>query len=142
MARTLKRMLNFRDTQLDITTFTAVAADDVTNGVDIVNFFENVDNSGALILTNVSANTNYEVTIKANAGNVRGGLGDLVIDVPFGKTLYVNLDDSSRFGQLSSDFNSLKHVGLWLNFETGANANISYATICKQPADYVTPAIA
>jgi hypothetical protein len=143
MARTKKLSKDFRAAALNITdNDNAVASGDIANGVQVINFFENVDNSGALIVANASTDTDFDITLVANTDNISGGLGDVDYTIPHGEQLYILIDDSSRFGQVCEDSDGKKHLGLFIDFETGADGDITYIACGKQPSDYVTPSIA
>lgn len=115
-----------------------VSGTEITNGIDIVDFFENVDNSGALILTN-SASVDATVTLKAGEG-IRAGIGDGTITVPASEQITQLIDDSSRFGSILEDLNGKKYSGLSLGFASTCSGMTGIA-VCKKPVGYVAPDI-
>lgn len=132
---------NIRDAALNVTdNYHAVTPTDVTNGIEIVNFFENVDNSGALLVGNSSANTDYKIYVQAGYG-VRSGLGYAAHTIPYGKRKYILVDDSSRFGVACTDSDSKTHVGLDINFEPNSGNNLTLIAVCKQASTYTTPSV-
>lgn len=111
---------------------------ELSNGLDIVDFFANVDNSGALTLTNVST-VSAAVTIKAGEG-IRAGIGDAVITVPASQQITKLIDDSSRFGSILEDVNGKTYLGLSMVLATTCSGMTGIAT-CKKPVGYVAPDI-
>lgn len=142
MARTKAVLKNVRDGVLNITdNDTAITSTIKTNGLEITNFFENVDNSGTLVINNASA-ASFVVTVEANEDNVAGALGDYAITVATGKQVAIILDDSSRFGQICIDSDGKTHLGLFLAFNTGSASSHLLVAMGKTPQGYTAPNIA
>lgn len=115
MARTELTIKDCKDTFLNLTdNDTVIDATLVTAGVSVTDFFENVDNSGEIIVSNSSEDTAYDVTIVKGTG-VRAGsgtnVGNLVVEVPFGEQVAIPINDSARFMQADG--------ALYINLETG-----------------------
>ena len=66
----------------------------------------------------------------------------MTITVPANKQVYQNIDNSSRFGQICSDSDSLAHLGLFLSFSTGSAGDLTLIPVGKLPAVYTAPDIA
>ena len=115
MARTEVTLKDLKYDVLNITTGdTAINATLVTNGLAVTDFFENVDNSGVILVTNAE-DSELDVTIQAGNG-VRSGLGAQVVPVAATTQLAIPISDSDRFMQADG--------GLYVDFETGLTGTI------------------
>ena len=133
MARTKINLTDVKDTYVNLTdSFTTINSSLVSAGLEILEAFQNVDDSLALIVSNASEDTAYDVTVVKGTGIRAGsgsGVGNLVVEVPFGEQVIIPLNDSDRFAQTNGS--------VYVNFETGLTGTI--AAIAKLPELYTLP---
>ena len=131
-----------------------VGASDVSNGIQCVDFFHNVDASGVIHATNVSPSLGCSFTVVMGAGlegtsydgaaNTSDGLGNLLVNVPPNSTVELSVIDSSLYGQTitvtdTSEDSPEVFNGLFINVTSTAENILKLAFTAKTPAIYTSP---